>query len=164
MLPVNGVLPFAISCHCEPVTDVTGVAIRSPSQRLKSESAAGGCGLPHQRARWFAMTYFWCGASFCAFPQFLFIAKAILNSRHSREFSVTNKNVRRFRLTFYVFRRAAACGPPYFRCRVTAGHRSPPYGPVSVRCGSAGASDPPYGPVSVRCKSKPLPCGSVSVS
>ena len=29
-------------CHCEPVTDVTGVAIRSPWQRLKSESAAGG--------------------------------------------------------------------------------------------------------------------------
>ena len=36
---------------CEPVTDVTGVAIRSPSQRLSLKSAAGGCGLPRQRAR-----------------------------------------------------------------------------------------------------------------
>ena len=37
-------------CHCEPVTDVTGVAIRSPLQRLKSQSDAGGCGLPRQCA------------------------------------------------------------------------------------------------------------------
>ena len=147
MLPVNGVLPFAISCHCEPVTDVTGVAIRVQPGALHSaaglrpagsisvspvllfqikacaliwrgrrkericsfrgaysnrgngmqrvSSDVGGCGLPHQRARWFAMTYFWRGASFCAFPQFLFIAKAILNSRHSREFSVTKKKSRR---------------------------------------------------------------------
>ena len=35
-------------CHSEPVTDVTGVRIRSPLGR--------GYGLPHQCAHWFAMT------------------------------------------------------------------------------------------------------------
>ena len=49
-------------CHCETVTDVTVVAIRfSPWPRwfcgmCKSKTAAGRCGLPHQRARWFVMT------------------------------------------------------------------------------------------------------------
>ena len=104
------VLPIAPSCHCEPVTDVTGVAIRVQPGALHSaaglrpagsisvspvllfqikacaliwrgrrkericsfrgaysnrgngmqrvSSDVGGRGLPHQRARWFAMTLF----------------------------------------------------------------------------------------------------------
>ena len=67
------------------------------------------------------MTYFWCGASFCAFPQFLFIAKAILNSRHSREFSVTKKNTA---LKIVDFQRCMApCRgfePPTYRLGVPA--------------------------------------------
>ncbi len=38
------------ACHCEPVTDVTGVAIRSPFH------GDGGCGLPRQSADCLAMT------------------------------------------------------------------------------------------------------------
>ena len=36
--------------HCEPVTDVTGAAIRSPFR------GDGGRGLPRQSADWLAMT------------------------------------------------------------------------------------------------------------
>jgi hypothetical protein len=35
--------------HCEPVTDVTGVAIRFPFCSVKTGLAAGRSGLPRQR-------------------------------------------------------------------------------------------------------------------
>ena len=46
------------ACHCEPVTDVTGVAIRTPSGQVRFlrilVPPAGG--LPRQCAHWLAMT------------------------------------------------------------------------------------------------------------
>ena len=45
-------------CHCEPVTDVTGAAIRTPSGQLGflSVSVPPAGGLPRQCAHWLAMT------------------------------------------------------------------------------------------------------------
>ena len=73
----HGATRQVTACHCEPVTDVTGVAIRNPCGSTKQNAilwantesvtdlpevaqtcqvSLRGNGLPHQCAHWFAMT------------------------------------------------------------------------------------------------------------
>ena len=58
------------------------------------ERVSSDDGLPHQRARLLRNDMLLLRCLFLSCPQFLFIAKAFLNSWHSREYSVT-KNSRR---------------------------------------------------------------------